>query len=92
MEELQVSLSYEDAELIRKQANRCRDILRSMGRVGKIDKHLHTAQSAKLFVKLLNHIRNVVLRSKAILPLKVALSWRNLSYSGNQRSFMDCVI
>lgn len=28
---------YEDAELIRDQANRCRDILRSMGRAGKDD-------------------------------------------------------
>ncbi len=30
----------EDAELIRDQANRCRDILHSMGRAGKDDKHL----------------------------------------------------
>lgn len=32
-----------DAELIRDQADRCRDILRSMGRAGKDDKHLMTA-------------------------------------------------
>ncbi len=31
----------EDAELIRAQADRCRDILRSMGRAGKDDLHLH---------------------------------------------------
>ncbi|MGB1753708.1 MAG: histidine kinase dimerization/phospho-acceptor domain-containing protein, partial [Paracoccaceae bacterium] len=36
MEELQGQPElYEDAELIKKQADRCRDILRSMGRVGK---------------------------------------------------------
>ncbi len=34
---------YEDAKLIRDQADRCRDILRSMGRAGKDDKHLQTA-------------------------------------------------
>ena len=33
----------EDAELIRDQANRCRDILRSMGRAGKDDLHLRHA-------------------------------------------------
>ncbi|MEM7643663.1 MAG: ActS/PrrB/RegB family redox-sensitive histidine kinase [Pseudomonadota bacterium] len=33
----------EDAELIRDQADRCRDILRSMGRAGKSDLHLRTA-------------------------------------------------
>ncbi len=32
----------EDAMLIREQANRCRDILQSMGRAGKDDAHLHT--------------------------------------------------
>jgi len=32
-----------DAELIRDQADRCRDILRSMGRAGKDDLHLRTA-------------------------------------------------
>jgi len=32
-----------DAELIRDQADRCRDILRSMGRAGKDDKHLQHA-------------------------------------------------
>ncbi|MCA8882359.1 MAG: ActS/PrrB/RegB family redox-sensitive histidine kinase [Rhodobacteraceae bacterium] len=32
-----------DAELIREQADRCRDILRSMGRAGKDDKHLQYA-------------------------------------------------
>ena len=39
---------YEDAELIRKQADRCRDILRSMGRVGKSDKHLRTAPISEI--------------------------------------------
>lgn len=33
----------EDAELIRSQADRCREILRSMGRAGKDDKHLRRA-------------------------------------------------
>ncbi|MEJ1991394.1 MAG: ActS/PrrB/RegB family redox-sensitive histidine kinase [Maritimibacter sp.] len=33
----------EDAELIRDQADRCRDILHSMGRSGKDDLHLHQA-------------------------------------------------
>lgn len=34
---------YEDAALIRQQANRCRDILHSMGRAGKDDLHLRLA-------------------------------------------------
>ena len=34
---------YEDARLIRAQADRCRDILRSMGRVGKEDLQVRTA-------------------------------------------------
>ncbi|RLL72421.1 sensor histidine kinase RegB [Paenirhodobacter hankyongi] len=34
---------YEDALLIREQADRCRDILRSMGRAGKDDLHLRSA-------------------------------------------------
>jgi len=33
----------EDAALIRQQADRCRDILRDMGRAGKDDLHLHQA-------------------------------------------------
>lgn len=33
----------EDARLIREQADRCRDILRSMGRAGKDDLHMRTA-------------------------------------------------
>lgn len=33
---------HEDARLIRDQADRCRDILRSMGRAGKDDKHLRS--------------------------------------------------
>ncbi|MEM9796175.1 MAG: ActS/PrrB/RegB family redox-sensitive histidine kinase [Pseudomonadota bacterium] len=33
----------EDAELIRSQADRCRDIMRSMGRAGKSDHHMRTA-------------------------------------------------
>ncbi|QQA42756.1 sensor histidine kinase RegB [Pelagovum pacificum] len=34
---------YDDARLIRSQADRCRDILRSMGRAGKDDLHLKRA-------------------------------------------------
>lgn len=34
---------YEDARLIRDQADRCRDILRSMGRAGKDDLHMRRA-------------------------------------------------
>ncbi|MDG1471283.1 MAG: ActS/PrrB/RegB family redox-sensitive histidine kinase [Ascidiaceihabitans sp.] len=34
---------YEDAALIREQADRCRDILRDMGRAGKDDLHLRQA-------------------------------------------------
>lgn len=34
---------HADAQLIRDQADRCRDILRSMGRIGKDDKHLRQA-------------------------------------------------
>ena len=34
---------FEDASLIRQQADRCRDILRSMGRSGKTDLHLRAA-------------------------------------------------
>ena len=33
----------EDAKLIREQADRCRDIMRSMGRAGKDDKHMRFA-------------------------------------------------
>lgn len=36
----------EDARLIRTQADRCRDILRSMGRTGKDDRHLRQAPFA----------------------------------------------
>ncbi len=44
MEELQDNPElHEDASLIRQQADRCRDILRSMGRVGKEDHHLKKA-------------------------------------------------
>lgn len=44
MEELsERSDLYEDAELIRQQADRCRDILRSMGQAGKDDLHLKHA-------------------------------------------------
>ncbi len=40
--ELEDELHREDAELIRDQADRCRDILRDMGRAGKDDLHLRT--------------------------------------------------
>lgn len=44
MEELEATPElYEDASLIRQQAERCRDILHSMGRAGKDDLHLRTA-------------------------------------------------
>jgi len=42
-EELEDPLLREDAELIRDQADRCRDILRDMGRAGKDDLHMKTA-------------------------------------------------
>lgn len=38
----------EDAALIREQADRCRDILHSMGRAGKSDLHLRTAPLASV--------------------------------------------
>ena len=38
----------EDARLIREQADRCRDILHSMGRVGKDDLHMRTVPLAQL--------------------------------------------
>lgn len=38
----------EDAELIRAQADRCRDILRNMGRAGKDDQHLKKAPLSAL--------------------------------------------
>ncbi|GFE64777.1 sensor histidine kinase RegB [Litoreibacter roseus] len=43
VEELEDPTLRADAELIREQADRCRDILRSMGRTGKDDLHLRTA-------------------------------------------------
>jgi two-component system sensor histidine kinase RegB len=44
MDELQDHPSwYEDATLIRDQADRCRDILRQMGKAGNDDLHLHRA-------------------------------------------------
>ena len=39
---------YEDAVLIRDQASRCRDILHSMGRIGKSDKHLRAAPLSEI--------------------------------------------
>jgi two-component system, sensor histidine kinase RegB len=38
----------EDARLIREQADRCRDILRSMGRAGKEDLHIRSAPLAEV--------------------------------------------
>jgi len=38
----------EDAALIREQADRCRDILRSLGRAGKDDRQMHTAPLANV--------------------------------------------
>lgn len=43
MEELDDAELRDDAALIRQQADRCRDILRSMGRAGKEDMHLKRA-------------------------------------------------
>ncbi len=44
MEELDTNQElFDDAKLIRDQADRCRDILRSMGRAGKDDQHLKQA-------------------------------------------------
>ncbi|WP_121026608.1 sensor histidine kinase RegB [Litoreibacter meonggei] len=43
LDELEDQDLREDAALIRDQADRCRDILHSMGRAGKDDRHLHTA-------------------------------------------------
>ncbi|MEM9433276.1 MAG: ActS/PrrB/RegB family redox-sensitive histidine kinase [Pseudomonadota bacterium] len=40
----------DDAALIREQADRCRDILRSMGRAGKDDLHLRTAPLGSVIV------------------------------------------
>jgi two-component system sensor histidine kinase RegB len=37
-----------DAQLIREQADRCRDIMRNMGRAGKDDKHLKLIQLSEL--------------------------------------------
>ena len=42
-EELSDSAEREDAALIASQADRCRDILRSMGRAGKEDRHMQRA-------------------------------------------------
>lgn len=39
---------HDDAALIREQADRCRDILQSMGRAGKDDLHLRTAPMAEV--------------------------------------------
>lgn len=39
---------YEDAKLVREQADRCRDILRSMGRVGKDDLHMRSVPLGSL--------------------------------------------
>ncbi len=49
MEELdQGGPLHEDAKLIRDQADRCRDILRSMGRTGKDDLHMRNVPLASL--------------------------------------------
>ncbi len=41
-------LMYDDAKLIRDQADRCRDILRSMGRAGKDDLHMRAVPLGSL--------------------------------------------
>ncbi|MFC7702593.1 sensor histidine kinase RegB [Plastorhodobacter daqingensis] len=46
VDELENPEQRADAELIRQQADRCRDILRSMGRAGKDDLHLRQAPLA----------------------------------------------
>lgn len=52
-----------DAQLIRDQADRCRDILRSMGRAGKDDKHM---QQAPLSVVLREAAEPHVARGKTV--------------------------
>ncbi|MCY4333529.1 MAG: ActS/PrrB/RegB family redox-sensitive histidine kinase [Litoreibacter sp.] len=48
MEELQDGDLKDDAKLIRDQAERCRDILQSMGRAGKDDRHLRNVPLSAL--------------------------------------------
>lgn len=49
MEELSDNpMLFDDAKLIRDQADRCRDILRSMGRAGKDDLHMRSVPLASL--------------------------------------------
>ena len=50
----------EDAELIRQEANRCRDILHSMGQAGKDDLHLRNAPLSEVLREAANHISSVV--------------------------------
>lgn len=54
----------EDARLIRAQADRCRDILRSMGRAGKDDLHLRKAPLAAVLAEAAEPHRN---RGKEII-------------------------
>ena len=54
----------DDARLIRDQADRCRDILRSMGRAGKADLHLQKAPLAAVLAEAAEPHRN---RGKTLL-------------------------
>ena len=54
----------DDARLIRDQADRCRDILRSMGRAGKVDLHLQKAPLAAVLAEAAEPHRN---RGKTIV-------------------------
>ena len=59
----------EDAQLIRQQADRCREILRSMGRAGKDDTHLRTALLSAVVAEAaephLDRGRNVIFSHRA---------------------------
>ena len=55
----------DDARLIRDQADRCRDILRSMGRAGKDDLHLRRPRSPRSSARRLNRIWTAARRSNS---------------------------
>ncbi|MGC9417499.1 MAG: sensor histidine kinase RegB [Rhodovulum sp.] len=60
----------EDMELIRDQADRCRDIMRSMGRAGKDDLHMRTAPLEAIIEEAaephLNRGKELIFRSEPI--------------------------
>ena len=81
----------EDAELIRSQADRCRDILHSMGRAGKDDLHLRSAPLETVVKEAaephLQRGRNVSFD----VTQRMAAPCPSPSFCGDQRSFMGCV-